>query len=127
MTYSLDPLKGFLPVSCYGIWKNPIPGVVFSQYEMRFVVDDSKLVNGLWMPIKMRDAICPNGESKKGNLNITTVKEVKLARPRNLTSAWSFLKARILARLRSDRTCKHQIQPLKQNNSICLIQGGLKT
>ena len=79
-TYTLDPVKGFFPVACYGIWKDADPGAYFRQYEMRFVVDDSKLLNGLWMPIKLRDAVCPNGERDKGNLYKTTVNALELGK-----------------------------------------------
>jgi hypothetical protein len=73
-------VKGFLPTSCYALWKDPDPKPrnYFYQYEWRFVVDESKLVNGLWMPTKLRDAICANGERAKGNLDMQTVQTVEL-------------------------------------------------
>jgi len=80
LTYTLDPAKGFLPTSCNGLWKNPTPksNANHTQYELRFVVEESTLVNDLWMPTKLRDALCVNGDKTKGNLHIQTVKTVEL-------------------------------------------------
>lgn len=80
ITYVLDPVKGFLPTSCYGLWKNPTPkaNANRTQFEIRFVVEESKLVNDLWMPTKLRDAVCANGDKTKANLNIQTVQTVEL-------------------------------------------------
>jgi hypothetical protein len=80
LTYTLDPVKGFLPISCHGRWKNPTPkpNANHIQYELRFVVDESTLVSDLWMPTKLRDATCLNDDKAKGNLHIQTVKTVEL-------------------------------------------------
>ena len=80
VSYVLDPLKGFLPSSCNGLWKDAKGANYFKQYEVRFIVDESKLVNEVWMPTKLRDAICPNGEKAKGNLFITKVNRVEIGR-----------------------------------------------
>lgn len=77
--YTLDPVKGFLPTTGYGLWKDPTPAAAFHQYEFRFVVEESKEVKaGLWMPMKMRDSICPNADPDKGNLYLTTVKTIAI-------------------------------------------------
>jgi hypothetical protein len=82
--YELDPVKGFLPVSCYILWKvtKRKETTVFHKYEWRFVVEESTLVSGVWMPTKLREATCVNDERKTSNLQTQTVKTIEIGTTR---------------------------------------------
>jgi beta-lactamase regulating signal transducer with metallopeptidase domain len=56
-TYILDPQKGFIPVRCDSRYDDP-PGQNRPKWrEEHFVVEESRLVSDVWMPIKLTQEI----------------------------------------------------------------------
>ena len=54
-TYLLDPRKGFLPVQCESRYEAPATRERRFWYEETSVVEESRLVHDVWMPIKIRE------------------------------------------------------------------------
>lgn len=75
-TLTLDPARGFLPVSGLGSWKRD------KQWRREeFEVSDARLVNGLWMPIQLREVVSASpGRPRTAGVYETRVLSIELGR-----------------------------------------------
>jgi beta-lactamase regulating signal transducer with metallopeptidase domain len=74
--YLLDPRKGFLPVSCDSRYDDPPTKMQPSWREEKFMVEESRLVGDVWMPIKLTEMVATS--SAPGSVSMVEIKVLRI-------------------------------------------------
>ncbi len=75
--FTLDPSKGFLPICGKAHWEtNKFSGGITAWRTEVFVVEASKLVGDVWMPMKLKEVI--SGNTLRGKCNVLETKVTKI-------------------------------------------------
>ena len=75
--YSLDPCKGFLPVRCDASYARQSSNGGTFRGEETLVVDESRLVDDVWMPVKLTETAVWSGDLRRITVDKTTVSRIE--------------------------------------------------